>query len=211
MPSTIFDTTLDEPTLVIVPWHDDVVDPIGYDPRSPYVELFWLNVLGPTATWLLRRVVDGLDHYPGGYELDLEQTAKALGLGYTPGTMSPFARALHRCVLFGAAQPVDGGLAVRRRLPPVSARHLARMPDHLRDAHRSWLRRATSPDAEATRARILAAAMVAAGDATDSVERQLLGLGVPPSVAADVAIDVATDAAIDTAQIADEVSEASLL
>jgi hypothetical protein len=53
--------------------------------------------------------------------------------------------------------------------------------------------------------------MVAAGDATDSVERQLLGLGVPPSVAADVAIDVATDAAIDTAQIADEVSEASLL
>ena len=27
--------TLDEPVLVIVPWHDDVVDRIGYDPRSP--------------------------------------------------------------------------------------------------------------------------------------------------------------------------------
>jgi hypothetical protein len=191
MPSTIFDTTLDEPTLVIVPWHDDVVDPIGYDPRSPYVELFWLNVLGPTATWLLRRVVDGLDHYPGGYELDLEQTAKALGLGYTRGTMSPFARALQRCVLFGAAQPVDGGLAVRRRLPPVSARHLARMPDHLRSVHRSWLRTATSNEAETSRARTLAAAMVSVGDARDSIERQLLGLGAPPNVAADVAVEVA--------------------
>lgn len=195
MPSTTLDTTLDEPTLVIVPWHDDVVDPIGYDPRSPYVELFWLNVLGPTATWLLRRVVDGLDHYPGGYELDLEQTAKALGLGYTRGTLSPFARALHRCVLFGAAQPVEGGLAVRRRLPPVSARHLARMPDHLRDAHRSWLRSATTQQAETARARILATAMVEAGDATDALERQLLGLGVPPAVAADVAADVTADMA----------------
>lgn len=193
MPSTITDPTLDEPTLVIVPWHDDVVDPIGYDPRSPYVEMFWLNILGPTATWLLRRVVDGLDHYPGGYELDLEQTAKALGLGYSRGTLNPFGRALHRCVLFGAAQPVDGGLAVRRRLPPVSARHLARMPDHLRDAHRSWLRAATAPEAEVARARILAAAMVAAGDALDSLERQLLGLGVLPAVAADVADEVAAE------------------
>jgi hypothetical protein len=152
--------------------------------------MFWLNILGPTATWLLRRVVDGLDHYPGGYELDLEQTAKALGLGYSRGTLNPFARALHRCVLFGAAQPVDGGLAVRRRLPPVSARHLARMPDHLRDAHRSWLRAATSPEAEVARARILAAAMVAAGDPLDSLERQLLGLGVLPAVATDVAVEL---------------------
>jgi hypothetical protein len=190
MPSTITDPALDEPTLVVVPWHDDVVDPIGYDPRSPYVEMFWLNILGPTATWLLRRVVDGLDHYPGGYELDLEQTAKALGLGYSRGTLNPFARALHRCVLFGAAQPVDGGLAVRRRLPPVSARHLARMPDHLRDAHRSWLRAATTPEAEMIRARILAAAMVAAGDPLDSLERQLLGLGVLPAAATDVAVEL---------------------
>lgn len=48
--ATTPDFTLHEPTLVIIPWHDDVVDAIGFDPRSHYVELFWLNVLGPTAT-----------------------------------------------------------------------------------------------------------------------------------------------------------------
>ena len=39
-------------TLVVLPWADPVIDPIGHDPRSRYVELFWLGVLGPTATLL---------------------------------------------------------------------------------------------------------------------------------------------------------------
>ncbi len=185
------ETHLCEPTLVIVPWHDEVVDPIGFDPRSTYVELFWLNVLGPTATWLLRRMATGLDHYPGGYELDLDQTARALGLSYTLGTTNPFTRAMSRCVLFGVAQPVNGGLAVRRRVPPVAARHLARMPDYLRQTHATWARTpgtaAGSGQGDRDRARVLAEAMVAVGDDPDVIERQLLGLGVPPIVALDSA------------------------
>jgi hypothetical protein len=180
----VHDTTFADATLVVVPWHDEVVDPIGFDPRSAYVELFWLNVLGPTATWLLRRLVSGLDEYPGGYELDLAQTARAMGLSYSPGASNPFTRALQRCVLFGAAQAVPGGLAVRRRMPPVATRHLARMPDHLRQAHASWQARPTTFE---RRGELLAAAMVQAGDDPDVIERQLLGLGVAPRAACDLA------------------------
>lgn len=186
MSLTPFELALNDPTIVIVPWYDDVVDPIGYDPRSQYVEMFWLNVLGPTATWLMRRMVTGLDEYPGGYELDLEQTASALGLTFTPGASNPFARSLNRCVLFGAAQPIAGGLAVRRRLPPVANRHLQRMPQYLREAHVAWSGRSISSADEVARARGLAEAMVQVGDPIDAVERQLLGLGVPPRVALDV-------------------------
>ena len=57
MPATDFAPT--EPTLMVVPWHDPVVDPVGFDVRSTYVELFWLNILGPSATWALRRLVHG--------------------------------------------------------------------------------------------------------------------------------------------------------
>jgi hypothetical protein len=171
--------------MIVVPWHDEVVDPIGFDPRSQYVELFWLNVLGPTATWLLRRMVTGLDEYPGGYELDLAETAAALGLSYSPAASNPFTRALGRCVLFGAAQPFGGGLAVRRRLPPVAARHLQRMPPHLRSAHDEWRRRGPFTMDEVRRANTLAAAMVAVGDDPDVIERQLLGLGVAPLTAVD--------------------------
>ena len=48
-------------TVIVRPWIDPVVDPIGYDPHGRYVELFWLGVLGPTATWLLRRLAIGLE------------------------------------------------------------------------------------------------------------------------------------------------------
>lgn len=175
------------PTVMVVPWYDELVDAIGFDSRSAYVELFWLNVLGPTATWLFRRLVGGLDTYPHGYELDLTETARALGLGYSPGTTNPFMRALQRCVLFGVAQDISGGIAVRRRVPPVAARHLARMPPHLRAAHAGWERSTKRHDAtdQLARARLLADAMVAAGDDDDVVERQLLGLGVSPLIAVE--------------------------
>lgn len=59
MPNPDFAPT--EPTLMVVPWHDPVVDTVGHDVRSLYVELFWLNVLGPSSLWALRRLVGGLD------------------------------------------------------------------------------------------------------------------------------------------------------
>jgi hypothetical protein len=190
MPLPPLELALEEPTIVVVPWYDEVVDPIGYDPRSTYAEMFWLNVFGPTATWLIRRMVTGLDEYPGGYELDLEQTANALGLTFTPGASNPFARSMNRCVLFGAAQPVSGGLAVRRRLPPVANRHLQRMPAYLRAAHQAWAKRTVTTASELARARLLAEAMIAAGDPAEALERQLLGLGVPPSLVGQVVIEL---------------------
>ena len=170
---------------MVVPWHDPVVDLVGFDVRSTYVELFWLNVLGPTATWALRRLVSGLDRYPLGYELDLAETAGMLGLAYSAGTSNSFARALHRCMLFGMSQAVPGGgLAVRRRVPPVAVRHLSRMPAALQAMHGQWkVRECTFHDLE--RGKALAEAMVSAGDDPEVVERQLLAVGVSPAAAVE--------------------------
>src|SRR5215207_143812 len=106
------------PTVIVLPWHDSV----GYDARSAYVELFWLGILGPTSTWLLRRLVTGLDAFPEGYELDLEETANALGLSLTAGVHSPFGKALNRCIMFGVAHASGRGIAVRRQIPPLALR-----------------------------------------------------------------------------------------
>jgi hypothetical protein len=179
-----------EPTLMVVPWHDPVVDHVGFDVRSSYVETFWLNILGPTASWTLRRLVNGLDRYPLGYELELEETASELGLSYNRATSNTFVRSLQRCVLFGAAQPIADGLAVRRRLPPVAARHLSRMPAVLREQHAAWQVRDVSLS-EIERGVALATAMVAAGDEPELVERQLMAVGVSPAAAVQAANDVA--------------------
>jgi hypothetical protein len=183
----------DEPpdNVMVIPWDDPVVERNGYDVRSTYVELFWLNVLGPTATWLLRRLVFDLDRHPLGYELDIASTAGALGLSYTSGTTSTFAKSLNRCIWFGVAQRFDGGIAVRRRLPPIGVRHLQRMPAALQHAHAAWQHRPEEDD-DAARARAwrLTETMLQVGDDADAIERQLLALGVRPGLTLAVVDDL---------------------
>ena len=172
--------------ITVRPWIDPVVDDDGFDPRSRYVELFWLGVLGPTATWLVRRLVAGFEQSPDGYELDLDATARAMGLSYTAGRASPFSKALQRCVMFGLAHPIDSGLAVRRRVPPISLRHLQRMPEQLQAAHHDWQCAPVGLD-ELTRAHHLATAMIDLGDDMSVIEHHLVALGVSNAVAAEAA------------------------
>ena len=104
-------------TLTIQPWPDPVIDTLGYDPRSRYVETFWLPTLGPTALLLLRHLADRFDRHPEGIELTVSDTSHALGLGQRDGSSSPVVRTL---------QPPR---AVRPRLRR-RCRHRGRAPQH---------------------------------------------------------------------------------
>ncbi len=168
----------------VTPWQDPVVDRRGHDPRSVYVEQFWLGILGPTATWLLRRLVAGFDAQPDGYVLDVAGAARSLGLSVTKGTASPFNKAVTRCVMFGLVQRRTDCWLVRRRLPVVSQRHLGRLPDDVQSQHAQWTTTTIHIDALA-RAHSLAAAMLAAGDDRGVLEPQLVAVGVPAPAAAE--------------------------
>jgi hypothetical protein len=50
------DGLLDELVLRIRPWLDDVVEQLGFDPRSSYVEDLRLETLGVSAVWRLLRL-----------------------------------------------------------------------------------------------------------------------------------------------------------
>ena len=130
---------LDEMVLHVRPWPDDVVDTAGYDPRSPYAEDFWLPVLGPSTLWLLRRFAAGFDYSPDGFDLDLKETARSLGLSDRADRGSPFLRALNRTVQFGMAKLTGPELlAVRRRLPPLSHRQVGHLSPVLQERHAAW-------------------------------------------------------------------------
>lgn len=123
--------------LSVVPLHDPVVEAVGFDARSSYVEAYWLGIFGPTAGWALRRIADGLADHPEGFSLELARLARELGLGPSTGRHSPVVKALARLVGFNMAAVRGDALAVRRSVPPLARRHLARLPLHLAERHRA--------------------------------------------------------------------------
>lgn len=178
-------------TLTICPWPDPVLDTVGHDPRSVYVESFWLPTLGPTAVLLLRHLATKFDEHPEGIELPVADASRALGLGERSGSSSPIVRSLQRLETFDlACSDGRGTVAVRRNLPPVHARHLRKLPAELRSAHAGWAeaRLAETPLAEARRrARRMAMVLLEQGDDTDHAERALHATGFHPSVCRDAA------------------------
>lgn len=178
-------------TITIRAWVDPLVDDHGHDPRSVYVETFWLGVLGPTATWLLRRFASELEAHPEGVDFDLVSTAASMGMSFRSTRSSAFSKALQRCVMFGLAHQLpDGGLAIRRRVPAVAQRHLRRLPTALQILHQEWESSVVTLD-DLTRAHRLAMAMLEVGDEPILVEPQLRALGVASAVAEQVADNIA--------------------
>ncbi|MDA8148432.1 MAG: hypothetical protein M0Z93_06580 [Actinomycetota bacterium] len=189
-------------TIRVVPWIDPVADPLGVHPCARYVELYWLGILGPSATWLLRRIAYGLEIHPGGFTLHLAETARALGLGERQGRNAPFPRALQRLVTFELARPtgaaaagsLPGDLAVRTRVPPLPLRHLQRLPASLQASHRQWQAEQRLPPAEQARRRAhrLAASLAASGCTREEIEARLGVWHFHPALAYQAASGVAT-------------------
>jgi hypothetical protein len=178
--------------LRIIPWLDPIADPHGVHPCSRYVELYWLGVIGPSTTWLLRRLSYGLEVRPDGFDLDLTETARSLGLGERMGKNSPFRRALQRLCTFELARPHGpGGLAVRTRVPPLPLRHLSRLPESLQASHRRWLaeQRLPEPEQMRRRAQRLATGLAAAGRDRMEIEQQLARWQFHPAVSFRAAED----------------------
>ena len=133
----------------VVPWRDPVIERIGHDALGDYVELFWLGILGPTATWLLRRFAYIAVTHPDGASVDRATLATSLGLGGEGGRTTALDRSVQRLEMFGIVRRVDDALAARTVIPPLSVRHLARLPARLQIAHSLWTENDHSPAYEA--------------------------------------------------------------
>lgn len=185
--------TFDSDTLTVRPWVDEVIDRLGFDPRSSYVERFWLGVLGPSTTFLLRLLAGELEARPDGFEMPLTETARCLGLGDRGGRQSPFLRSLNRCIQFEMAH-VTGPreLTVRRFIPPLSRRHLTRLSPTLQEAHELYQHQQEALDApdsagQQRRGRQLALSLLELGEDREEAERQLLRWRYDPALARDAA------------------------
>lgn len=163
--------------MLVRPWVDPVLDQVGYDPRSPYVERFWLGILGPSATWFVRYVADQFDRHPTEFTLDLKDCATAIGIGGNRRPTGHLPRTLARCCEFRVARLVNRHMIeVRPRLAPLTQRQLGRLSEGQRADHERWM--ADAPHAAhnevlTERARRLALSLLELGEDVESTERQL--------------------------------------
>lgn len=133
------DPTDNDPELVtdvlLTRWNDNDAP---HDILGKYVEFFWLPVLGPTATWLLRRFnheLLGADNV----HVDLEYMAECMGMAYRAGRNSPFSKAIQRLVMFGFMAPSEHGFAVRTTALTVHLRQTRRWSDSMQQDHLYFL------------------------------------------------------------------------
>ena len=186
-------------TIRIRPWTDPIIDTLGHDPRSLYVETFWLPTLGPTALLLMRRLAACFDAHPDGAEMPVAETSQSLGLGVREGRNAPLWKSLNRLVQFDLARSAEETLPgapeipeveVRRHVPPVNRRHVRRLPPHLQAAHDEWAQAQLAEpviDIARRNARRFALTLTELGEDLDAVERTLFAAGFHPALCRETA------------------------
>ena len=170
-------------SLSLEAWSDPVVEMLGYDPRSVYVEKFWLPILGPSTTWLMRFFAAQLEQSPEGCVIEVTDAARCLGLGERSGRHAPFLRTIARAIDFEmAALRGSAKLAVRRSLPPLGRRQLNRLPVSLHEEHER-LTRTEAAQGLHLRGRRLALSLLKLGESDEETERQLIRWRFAPTLA----------------------------
>ena len=174
--------------LYLIPWEIESDAKTGHDPRSAYVEHFWLGTLGPSTTWFLRYCAAQLDGADGA-AVELNEVAARLGIGHRGGTSSPMSRAVVRACRFRAARPAGPGtLAVRRRLPTLNRRQIQRLSAEAQRRHELFMMAATAAsgvEEQRRKARRLALGLIECGDGYDDAELQLGRWRFHPAMAAE--------------------------
>ncbi len=176
-------------SLLLRAWRDELVERHGVDPRSDYVEQFWLPLLGPTSILLLRRLASELERSTtDACELALEPTARALGIGTRGGRNSPLVRTLTRCSQFRLLdlRREVGEVLARTRLPTLTRAQGARLPEPLREEHDAYLAHREGSRALAElrdRAQKMALTLLQMGEDPVAAERHLHHLRFHPAMA----------------------------
>lgn len=172
---------------------DQLVDTMGFDPRTSYVEHFWLPILGPSSVFLLRRLAYIFDVHLETHDVSLKDISFEIGLGSPKGFGNSITKTLNRLIQFDMAKLLPSGtLAVRRSLPPLNIRQLSRIPTQLQDLHHALINGDDEHLNTHTRERTLRLAVSlidSTGTSNDAVE-SLLRWRIDPNVASE-ALDIA--------------------
>jgi len=111
--------------------------------QHQYIELLWLPVVGPSTTWLLRRLAGLASVSPAGCKVVLAELSESLGLGLAAGQNSSMQRSVRRLIRFGLADWTAGTLEVAGTVPPIPNVYLHKMSVGLVRSHDKMMQEST--------------------------------------------------------------------
>jgi hypothetical protein len=155
-------------SLRVAALHGRRFERLGYAPASTYVETFWLPLIGPSATLILRRLSAWLEAEPDGLTVQVGVLGQCLGLGKGTGRHSPTVRSLARLTKFNLADIDDDVYRLRAETPMLNGRQLARLPAALVTAHEQLIQGSTRSVVQASARPASASVMPAPGDTRPS-------------------------------------------
>lgn len=108
----------------------------GHDLLSPYVEVFWLPIVGPSSVCLLRHVARRLTTSPA-WTTPMAELGQHIGLGNRAGRHAPIVRTLNRLANFNLIGIDVSGteIFVPVKVPSIRRAHLDRLHPGLQQAH----------------------------------------------------------------------------
>lgn len=142
-------------TLPLRRWND-VQAREGVDPRSRYVDHYWIPTLGPTSVCLARALMRMIARSGDLIEVHVDHLVAVLGLG--PDGAGAVTRSLQELFAVDVlTMGPEGEVLVRSQFPYLTAAQVADLPGALATAHRapSSLRAAACLDAPTGRAQAL--------------------------------------------------------
>jgi hypothetical protein len=122
-------------------WEDPVVEQLGFPVNSLYTEAVLLPILGPSATFCLRRLGAWAAAEPDWTMVDTRQLAGDLGLGDSLARNSPITRTVNRLCQFDMADWETEELSVRTSVAPLGEHHLRRLSGPVLEVHNTLVRR----------------------------------------------------------------------
>jgi hypothetical protein len=110
--------------------------------RSPYIERFWLGILGPSATWLLRIVLAEIEQRDAPISFTSAILASRVGLADNTSWNSPLSRSIRRLIDFKIAKQSGAGhVSVSKYIPPLSLRQIGVLTADEKILHSRYLDR----------------------------------------------------------------------
>ena len=191
-------------------WRDVNIESLGFDPRSSYVEQFWLPFLGPSTVFLARRITQRLENEQYGFLIGLQDLSIMLGLGPNINKQSSIQKTLNRLLLFELARIMpSGAVSVRLKLPPLPQRYIVRLPQVMQELHDKEAEGGSENAlmATKTRARSLALTLSKLGHDSSAIEKQLIAWRFHPSICYETLKWISGTAITDTKIENDESGE----